>query len=149
MIDQAGDALRQALDQARWLRLLAAILCGGGLIGIVLAGGDLSSGGPGDGAFAVLVLGGLLLAHSGVVVGGAAISAGLRYAVPAWKESDGWTKPTFEIERRHYDPEGSAWAEIVSASRAHGYELDPDQGPTDWTWRFTRVGAGDAPRDIR
>ena len=48
------------------------------------------------------------------------------------------TAPAFEIERRDYDPDGPAWAELVAAATSHGYELTADNPAFGRPWRFVR-----------
>lgn len=64
--------------------------------------------------------------------------AGAIHAVPSWRASHGWTARTFDVDQRDYDPDGSAWAELLSIARSHGYALAPDHGPGDSAWHFVR-----------
>jgi hypothetical protein len=75
--------------------------------------------------------------------------AGVGHAIPSWRASNGWTARTFEVNRRDYDPDGSAWAELVAIAGSHGYSFDADTGRGDSPWRFVRDADPAPAREIR
>jgi hypothetical protein len=68
------------------------------------------------------------------------------YAARAFRLSHRWTADAFEIERRDYDPDGAAWAELVSAATSNGYELALDDRALGRPWLFVRTARDIARR---
>jgi hypothetical protein len=139
-------------------RLGVALAAAGGCIALVLAvasGGERSSATPLP-FNPLLGLPLVVWALAGVAFRmrrSDRIAAGADHAVPWWRASDHWRAASFTIDRRAYDPEGTAWTEMIDIARQHGYALVSQADPSA-DWQFARPSAllaptPQSPREIR
>jgi hypothetical protein len=148
MSTTSGDAGVPLGSRLRpWVWLLAALLAGGSILAYVL--GDRSASLYSGAGGLALVISNLLTVFVSWYGRTQLQRAGADHAIPSWRTSNAWTAPTFDVNRRDYDPDGVAWAELVVIARSHGYSLDPDTGRGDSAWRFVRDADPPTPaRDV-
>jgi hypothetical protein len=130
-----------------WLWAGAALLLVGTLVAATLGDGTTSRYAGILGA--ALAIGSLLNFFVGRSGRDELARAGAGHALPSWRASNGWTAVSFDVNRRDYDPDGSAWAELVNIARSHGYALARDQDPVGDAWHFVRASSPAPSSDIR